>query len=78
MAIYDYIIVGGGISGLYMAYQLSKTDKSILIVESTNRWGGDCLLSLKKDLNLNWVGLVYHLNTKKMMSYSKNSIFTIN
>ena len=25
MGIYDYIIVGGGISGLYMAYQLSKT-----------------------------------------------------
>lgn len=40
MGIYDYIIVGGGISGLYTGYQLSKTGKRILIVESTNRWGG--------------------------------------
>jgi protoporphyrinogen oxidase len=40
MGIYDYIIVGGGISGLFMAYKLSETGKSILVVESTNRVGG--------------------------------------
>ena len=36
MGIYDYIIVGGGISGLFMAYKLSQTDKDILLLESTN------------------------------------------
>ena len=40
MSVYDYIIVGGGISGLYMAHKLSETDSKILVVESTNRWGG--------------------------------------
>jgi hypothetical protein len=40
MGIYDYIIVGGGISGLFTAYKLSQTGESILIVESTTRLGG--------------------------------------
>lgn len=40
MGIYDYIIVGGGISGLFMATKLADTGKDILLVESTNRLGG--------------------------------------
>ena len=40
MGIYDYIIVGGGISGLFMAHKLSDTGKDILLLESTNRLGG--------------------------------------
>ena len=40
MGIYDYIIVGGGISGLFMTYKLAETGKDILLVESTNRLGG--------------------------------------
>tara|TARA_B110000208_G_scaffold4196_1_gene5521 strand:+ start:424 stop:1983 length:1560 start_codon:yes stop_codon:yes gene_type:complete len=38
---YDYVIVGGGVSGLFLSYQLSKdSNKSILLVEGTNRLGG--------------------------------------
>ncbi len=38
---YDYIIVGGGISGLFLSYQLSKdSNKSILLLEATNKFGG--------------------------------------
>ena len=37
---YDIIILGGGISGLYLAYELSKTGKTILLIEKTNRYGG--------------------------------------
>lgn len=33
---YDYIIVGGGISGLYCAIHLSN----VLVLEETNQWGG--------------------------------------
>ena len=40
MSIYDYIIVGGGISGLFMAYKLADTGKDILLLESSNRLGG--------------------------------------
>lgn len=40
MSIHDYIIVGGGISGLFMSYKLADTGKDILLVESTDRLGG--------------------------------------
>ena len=40
--IYDYIILGGGIAGLYSIYKLSKEypNKTILLLEKTNRFGG--------------------------------------
>jgi hypothetical protein len=39
---YDLIIIGSGISGLYMGYKAvqNKTDKSVLILESSSRPGG--------------------------------------
>ena len=41
MNIYDYIIVGGGISGLYANYKLNKNmNKNILLFESNKYFGG--------------------------------------
>tara|TARA_Y100000996_G_scaffold9033_1_gene7484 strand:- start:94 stop:1731 length:1638 start_codon:yes stop_codon:yes gene_type:complete len=37
---YDVIIVGGGISGLFTAYKLSKTDLKILLIETHEEFGG--------------------------------------
>ena len=37
---YDYIVVGGGIAGLYFAYRMSSTNKTILVLEKSNRYGG--------------------------------------
>ena len=37
---YDIIIVGGGISGLFTAYKLSKTNLRILLIESREELGG--------------------------------------
>ena len=39
---YDYIIIGGGITGLYALEQLHKKDntKSILLLDKRNYWGG--------------------------------------
>ena len=39
---YDYIIIGGGISGLYSCYILLKNNPKlkILIIEQSGRWGG--------------------------------------
>lgn len=41
---YDIIIIGGGIAGLYKAYQIltkhKKTQPNVLLLESTNRLGG--------------------------------------
>ena len=39
--IYDYIIVGGGIAGLYANYKLSKNKKNnILLFEAEKEFGG--------------------------------------
>ena len=40
MSIYDYIVIGGGISGLFMTYKLSETGSKILLLESSTRLGG--------------------------------------
>jgi protoporphyrinogen oxidase len=50
---YDYIIIGGGISGLVTAYKLSQIDKyNILLIESTNRLGGRLYTLTKGDVSL--------------------------
>ncbi|AYV82569.1 MAG: amino oxidase family protein [Hyperionvirus sp.] len=35
-----YVIIGGGISGLYCAYQLSKRSNDIIVIEKADRLGG--------------------------------------
>ena len=40
---FDTIIVGGGISGLYSAYKLCQQGHSVAIIEKKNYWGGRVL-----------------------------------
>ena len=42
MEIYNTVIIGGGISGLYLNYKLLKTkkNKSTLLIEKNKRLGG--------------------------------------
>ena len=68
MPIYDYIVVGGGISGLYMTYKLSQTGKSILLVESTNRLGGRILTTKEKNLQFELGAARISSKHTKMMS----------
>ena len=39
---YDIIIIGGGIAGIYTAYQITKQFKNtnFLVIEGSNRFGG--------------------------------------
>ena len=39
--IYDIIIVGGGIAGLYTQHKLMHKYKNILLIEKDGRLGGD-------------------------------------
>lgn len=67
MSVYDYIIVGGGISGLFTAYKLSETGKSILLVESTNRWGGRIYTKVEKGVQFDLgAGRIANTHTKVM------------
>ena len=49
MYIYDYIIIGGGISGLYLTYKLMNSGKDILLLESSGRLGGRISTNDKKN-----------------------------
>ena len=37
---YDIVIVGGGISGLFVAYKLCETNLNILLIEKSSSLGG--------------------------------------
>ncbi|KAF2248507.1 GMC oxidoreductase [Trematosphaeria pertusa] len=53
---WDYIIVGGGASGIPLADRLSESGKSVLLIErgfaSSGRWGGTWKPSWLQDTNL--------------------------
>ena len=52
MVVYDYIVVGGGISGMYMTYKLQETGNKILLVEGSNRLGGRIFTDQEKGLSM--------------------------
>ena len=52
MYIYDYIIIGGGISGLYLTYKLMNSGKDILLLESSGRLGGRISTNDKKNFQV--------------------------
>ena len=65
---YDIIIVGGGISGLFLASKLSDTDLSILLVEASDTWGGR-VHTVKKDKQVFECGAArFHINHTKLLS----------
>jgi protoporphyrinogen oxidase len=65
---YDIIIVGGGISGLFLASKLSDTDLSILLVEANDRWGGR-VHTVKKQKQVFECGAArFHINHTKLLS----------
>ena len=71
MGIYDYIIVGGGISGLFMAYKLSTTDNNILLLESSNRLGGRLLTKVEQGVQFELGGARISSKHLKVMSLLK-------
>jgi len=71
MPVYDYIVVGGGISGLYMTYKLSQTGKHVLLLESSNRLGGRILTEKTKDLQYELGAARISSKHTKMMSLLK-------
>ena len=52
MYIYDYIIIGGGVSGLYLTYKLMGSGKDILLLESSGRLGGRISTNDKKNFQV--------------------------
>ena len=56
---YDMIVVGAGISGLSLAYQIALQGKQVLVLENNNRIGG-CLDTHYHDKNDFWIEMGAH------------------
>jgi monoamine oxidase len=65
---YDIIIVGGGISGLFLAYKLSQTNQDILLVEQSNRLGGRIHTIHENNLAFDAGGARFSSKHKKMLA----------
>lgn len=53
---YDIIVIGAGLSGLYSAYLLQNSGKKVLILEARSRVGGRTFTENGIDLGGQWVG----------------------
>ena len=65
---YDYIVVGGGISGVFLTYKLQETGRSILLIESSNRLGGKLLLNREKGFNVELGGARFSSTHEKVLT----------
>ena len=85
--IYDYIIVGGGISGIYASLLLDKLNKgTILVIEKSDKLGGRIdTISTDNDLiemgagrisslHLNLINLLKYINLYDKLSKSSKAI----
>ena len=72
--IYDYLIVGSGISGLNLALKLSKKNKNhkILIIESSDSIGGRIQTIYDKNYNYEAGAARFNKNHKNLLKYIKH------
>ena len=63
---YDYIIIGGGISGLYLNYLLTKSNKTLLL-EKNDHIGGRIYNEKFYDTEINTGARVGGLHNKYLM-----------
>ena len=65
---YDIIIIGGGITGLFLTYKLCETDLDILLVESTNKLGGRIQTIYKDNMNFEAGAARFHETHTKLIT----------
>jgi UDP-galactopyranose mutase len=70
---YDYLIVGAGITGSVIAHEMHKLGKKVLVIDSRDHVGGNCF---SKDINGVHVNLYgghfFHTNSKSIYDYVNN------
>jgi len=67
---YDYIIVGSGLFGSVCAFELSKKNKKVLVLEKREHIGGNCYTEKKEGINIHKYGPhIFHTNDKKIWDY---------
>ena len=62
---YDYLIVGTGFYGSICAYELTKADKKVLVIDNRNHIGGNCYTENKDGINVHQYGAhIFHTSNE--------------
>lgn len=67
---YDYLIVGAGLYGSTMAYELTKKGKRCLVIDKRNHIGGNIYCENINGINVHKYGAhIFHTNDKSIWEY---------
>lgn len=67
---YDYLIVGSGLFGAIVAYEMKKRGMSCLVIEKRNHVGGNIYCENIEGINVHKYGAhIFHTNNKKTWEY---------
>lgn len=67
---YDYIIVGSGLFGSIIAYEMNKQEKKVLVLEKRNHIGGNIYTETVNDIVVHKYGAhIFHTSDKEVWEY---------
>lgn len=72
---YDYLIVGSGLFGSVIAYEMKKRGKKCLVIERRNHIAGNIYTEKIEDINVHKYGAhIFHTSNKKIWDYVNSFI----
>lgn len=67
---YDYLIVGSGLYGSICAYELTKSGKKVLVIDSRNHIGGNCHTEKRDGINIHTYGPhIFHTSNEEVWKW---------
>jgi UDP-galactopyranose mutase len=65
MVKYDYLIIGTGLTGAVLAYELTKRNKKVLVVDKRSHIGGNCYTEVNSEILIHKYGAhIFHTDKK--------------
>lgn len=72
---YDYLIVGAGLSGAIFAYEATKRGKKVKVIDKRDHIGGNIYCENVEGVNVHKYGAhIFHTSNKKFGTMSINSL----
>ena len=68
---YDFLIVGAGLTGAICAYELSKKNYSVLVIDKRNHIGGNCYTERRlNNIDVHLYGAhIFYTDDKEIWDY---------